>query len=160
MLCFSKSTIRSYMEYCCHVRAGAHSCYLELLDKLQKWICRTVGPSLTTSRELLADRRNVASLSLFYRYYFGTWHLYWLNRFHFFILEGGLLVILIDWLIFILVYDICIGSTDSLPYSRGRSTCFCDRLTDFSVTIPPFLSSFLSLSLLQALTRSKDWYSF
>ena len=60
------------MEYCCHVRAGAHSCYLELLDKLQKWICRTVGPSLTTSRELLADRRNVASLSLFYRYYFGT----------------------------------------------------------------------------------------
>ena len=29
-----KSTIRPYMEYCCHVWAGAPSCYLELLDKL------------------------------------------------------------------------------------------------------------------------------
>ena len=38
-----KSTIRPCMEYC-HVWAGAPSCYLELLDKLQKWICRTVGP--------------------------------------------------------------------------------------------------------------------
>ena len=37
-----KSTICPYMEYCCHVCAGAPSCYLELLDKLQKWICRTV----------------------------------------------------------------------------------------------------------------------
>ena len=24
------------MEYCCHIWAGAPSCYLELLDKLQK----------------------------------------------------------------------------------------------------------------------------
>ena len=31
-----KSTIRPCMEYCCHVWAGAPSCYLELLDKLQK----------------------------------------------------------------------------------------------------------------------------
>ena len=46
-----KSTIRLCMEYCCHVWAGAPSCYLELLDKLQKWICRTVGPSLATSLE-------------------------------------------------------------------------------------------------------------
>ena len=30
-----KSTIRPCMEYCCHVWAGAPSCYLELLDKLQ-----------------------------------------------------------------------------------------------------------------------------
>ena len=44
---------------------------LELLDKLQNWICRTVGPSLAASLESLAHRRNVASLSLFYRYYFG-----------------------------------------------------------------------------------------
>ena len=53
------------------VWAGAPSCYLELLDKLQKRICRTVGPSLAASLEPLAHRRNVASLSLFYRYYFG-----------------------------------------------------------------------------------------
>ena len=42
------------MKYCCHVWAGAPSCYLELLDKLQKWICRTVGPSLAASLEPLA----------------------------------------------------------------------------------------------------------
>ena len=66
-----KSTISPCMEYCCHVWAGAPSCYLELLDKLQKRICRTVGPSLAASLEPLAHCRNVASLSLFYRYYFG-----------------------------------------------------------------------------------------
>ena len=30
------SSIHSCIEYCCHVWAGAPSCYLELLDKLQK----------------------------------------------------------------------------------------------------------------------------
>ena len=49
-----KSTIRPCMEYCCHAWAGAPSCDLELLDKLQKWICRTVGPSLAASLEPLA----------------------------------------------------------------------------------------------------------
>ena len=53
--------------------AGVPSCYLELLHKLQKWICRIVGPSLTVSLEPLAHRQNVASLSLFYRYYFGRY---------------------------------------------------------------------------------------
>ena len=66
-----KSTIRPCREYCCHVWADAPSCYLQLLDKLQKRICRTVGPSLAASLEPLADRRNVTSLSFFYRYYFG-----------------------------------------------------------------------------------------
>ena len=37
-----KSTIQPCMEYCYHVWAGAPTYYLELLDKLQKWICRTV----------------------------------------------------------------------------------------------------------------------
>ena len=67
-----KSTILLCMEYCCHVWAGGPSCYLELLNKLQKRICRTVGPSLAASLEPLAHRRNVAGLSLFYRYYFGS----------------------------------------------------------------------------------------
>ena len=40
-----ESTICPCMEYCCHVWAGSPSCYLEFLDKLQKRICRTVGPS-------------------------------------------------------------------------------------------------------------------
>ena len=65
-----KSIIRPCMGYCCHVWAGAPSCYLDLLDKLQKRICRIVGPSFAASLEPLAHRRNVASLSLFYRYYF------------------------------------------------------------------------------------------
>ena len=65
-----KSTIRSCMEYCCHLWAGAPSCYFELLDKIQKGICRTAGPSLSASLEPLVHRRNVDSLSLFYKYYF------------------------------------------------------------------------------------------
>ena len=68
-----KSTICPCMEYCCHVWAGAPSCYLELLDKLQKQICRTTGPSLAPSLEPLTHHRNVASLNLFYRYYFDRW---------------------------------------------------------------------------------------
>ena len=100
-----KSTICPCMGYCCHVWAGAPSCYLELLDKLQKRICRTVGPSLAASLEPLAHRRNVASLSLFYRYYFGRCSS-----------ELALLV--------------------PLPFSRGRSTPYSDRLHGFSFTIP------------------------
>ena len=105
LFCSVLSTIQPCMEYCCHVRAGAPSCYLELLDKLQKRICRIVGPSLAASLEPLAHRRNVTSLSLFYRYYFGRCSS-----------ELAQLV--------------------PLPYSRGRSTRYSDRLHDFSVTIP------------------------
>ena len=100
-----KSTIRPRMEYCCHVWTGAPSCYLELLDKLQKPIWGTVGPSLAASLEPLVHRRNVASLSLFYRYYFGKC--------------SSELAQLIP-----------------LPFSRGSSTRYPDRLHDFSVTIP------------------------
>ena len=66
-----KSTINSCMEYCCYVWAGTPSCYFKLLNKLQKRICSIAGPSLASSLEPLAYRRNVGSLSLFYRYYFG-----------------------------------------------------------------------------------------
>ena len=51
-----KFTIWLCMEYCCHAWAGAPSCYLELLDKLQKRICRTVGPLLAASLEPFAHR--------------------------------------------------------------------------------------------------------
>ena len=60
-LYLNKPTIRACMEYCSHVWAGAPSCYLELLEKLQKRICRTVGPSLVASLEPLAHRLNLAS---------------------------------------------------------------------------------------------------
>ena len=51
-----KSTIQPCMECCCHFWAGAPSCYLALSDKLQKWKCRTVGPSFFASLEALAHR--------------------------------------------------------------------------------------------------------
>ena len=53
-----KSTIQPCTEYCVHIWAGTPSCYLELLDKLQKQICRTVGPSLAASLEPLAQCRS------------------------------------------------------------------------------------------------------
>ena len=60
-----KSTIHPCVEYCCHVWACAPGCYLELLDKLQKWICKIVGPLLVASLEPLAHHLNVASWSFF-----------------------------------------------------------------------------------------------
>ena len=103
----SAITIQPCMEYCCHIWAGALSCYLELLGKLQKQICRIVGPSPAASFEPLAHRCNVASLRLFSRHYFGR----------------------------------CSSQLDQLvplPFSRGRSTRYSDRLHDFSVTIPRY----------------------
>ena len=90
-----KSTLRPCMEYCFHVLAGTPSCYLELLDKLQQRIYRTVDPSLAASLEPLAHRQNVASLSLLYRYYIGRCSSELAQLVPLFILEGGLLVILI-----------------------------------------------------------------
>ena len=52
--CLFKSIIWPRMKY--HVQAGALSSYLKLLDKLQKQISRTVGPSLAASLESLAHR--------------------------------------------------------------------------------------------------------
>ena len=60
---------------------GAPSCYMELLDKLQKRICRTVGPSLAASLEPLAHCRNVTSLSLFYKCYLVCFNLFVLLSF-------------------------------------------------------------------------------
>ena len=63
-LCLYKLTMQPCMEYCCHFWAGVPSCYLGLLDKLQKWICRT-GPWLAASLEPLAHCQIVASFVLF-----------------------------------------------------------------------------------------------
>ena len=62
------------------------------MDKLQKLICRTVDHSFAASLEPLAHCQNVASLSLT----LVDVHLNWPNWLHFPILEGGLLVILVD----------------------------------------------------------------
>ena len=102
-----KSIIWPCMEHCSHIWAGAPSCYLEFLDRLQKRIFRTVGSPVAASLEPLAHGWNVTSSSLFYRYYFGGC--------------SSELVQLV-----------------ALPYSQRRSTCYSDRLHDFSVTIPRY----------------------
>ena len=66
---------------------------------------RTVGPSLAASLEPLAHHQNIASLSLFYRYYFGS------------------------------RCSSELAELVPLLYSQGRSTCYSDRQHDFSVTI-------------------------
>ena len=58
LLC--KSTTWSCIGYYWHVWAGAFSSYLKLLDKLQKRICRTVGPSIAASLEPFNHYQNVA----------------------------------------------------------------------------------------------------
>ena len=105
-----KSTIWPCMQYCCHIWAGAPSCYLELFDKLLnnkllKQICRTVGLSLAASFETLAHHQNVASLSHFYRYYFGR-------------------------------SSSELAQLNPLPYSHGKATGYSDEMHHFSVTIP------------------------
>ena len=77
-----KSTIWPCMEYCCHVWAGAPSYYLEMLDKLQKKICTTVGSSLAASFEPLAHFQNIADLRFFCKYYFGRLSTRYSDRSH------------------------------------------------------------------------------
>ena len=100
-LYLNKYNIRWCVEYLCHVWTGTSCCYAELLDKLQKQICQTVGPSLVASLEPLACRQSVASLSLFYRYYLLDFYLNWLIWFQFLVLVGDLMVILINCMIFL-----------------------------------------------------------
>ena len=65
-----KSSIGPCIEYY-HLWAGAQNCLLNILNKLQKRVCRNVGPKLAASLVPLGHRRNVAALSLLYMYYFG-----------------------------------------------------------------------------------------
>ena len=60
-------TMPSCMKYCCHPWVGTSSCYLDKLDKLEKWVCMAAGPVLATSLELLTHHLNRASSSLFSR---------------------------------------------------------------------------------------------
>ena len=79
------------------------SCISSIAKTASKNFCRAFGSSLAASLEPLG-RRNVASLSLFYKYCFGK----------------------------------CsseLGELVPLPYSRGRSSRYSDRLYDVSVTI-------------------------
>ena len=66
-----KATIRPCMEYCCHIWAGAPNSCLSLLDRIQRRITNLIGPNLSLTLQSLSHRRNVASLSLFYKYLHG-----------------------------------------------------------------------------------------
>ena len=49
------------MKYCYHVSTGALSCYLDILDRLQKQISGTFAPTFTAYIEPLGYHSNVAS---------------------------------------------------------------------------------------------------
>ena len=66
-----KSQIRPKMEYCSHVWGGAARSSLNILDRLQHRMKYLVGEELYSTLQPLSHRRNVASLSLFYRYFHG-----------------------------------------------------------------------------------------
>ena len=62
--------IRPCLEYCSYIWGS--SPYTSLLDRIESKAIRLIGdPSLTSTLDPLSLRRKVASLSLFYRYYFG-----------------------------------------------------------------------------------------
>ena len=66
-----KSQIRPKMEYCCHIWAGYSSTSLSILDRLQRRIKGLIGDELFSTLHTLSHRRDVASLTLFYRYFYG-----------------------------------------------------------------------------------------
>ena len=59
------------MEYCAHIWTGASKASLSILDRLQYGFNGLVDEELFSSLQPLSHRSNVASLSLFYRYYYG-----------------------------------------------------------------------------------------
>ena len=71
MLYLFKSQIRPKMEYCAHIWAGSSQQALSTLDRVQKRMRGLVGDELFSSLQPLSHRRDVASLSLFYRYFHG-----------------------------------------------------------------------------------------
>ena len=111
-----KSTTLPCMEYCCHVCAGALSFYLGILDKLQKRIRMTNGPSLAGSLEpSVVKIQPVFSLGIVLI----DVHLNWLNWFHFLILERGVLIILIEWMILLSSFlDVISNSMSTVFFSR------------------------------------------
>ena len=109
-----KSTMQPCME-CCHVWVGAPNYYLDMLDKLQQWVSKTVGPS--ASLQSLSHCRTVANLSLYYRNNFNRCSSKRLNWFHHLILVKvkGPLAIVILCMIFLRPFlDLIINSFSSI----------------------------------------------
>ena len=72
ILYLNKSTIWPCMKYCSHILGGAPKSHgFDLLDRVQKRVVSLVGCGLTSDCQALSHRRNVASLNLLYKYYYG-----------------------------------------------------------------------------------------
>ena len=89
------------MESCCYVLASVANCYLNMLHKLQKRVHRIIPRTLVASLEPIVHCRNIASLSFFYEYYFGRCSPELVIWFHFLVLVGVSLVILMGFKIFL-----------------------------------------------------------
>ncbi|RVE43469.1 hypothetical protein evm_011886 [Chilo suppressalis] len=67
-----KTQVRSCVEYCSHLWDGSAKYLLDALDRLQRCAIRIIGDEEVTKHlEPLQLRRDVASLSAFYRLYHG-----------------------------------------------------------------------------------------
>ena len=86
-----KATIHPCMEYCCHIWAGAPTCYLDMKNKLQKRVLKifqyTCYFSWFLGSSSKCDEFNSIDLT------FEDVHLKWLDWFLFIVLVGGLLII-------------------------------------------------------------------
>ena len=72
LLYLYKASIRPCMEYCSHLWSGSPKAgCLDLLDRVQKRMLNLIGVDLAHRLDPLSHRRDVASLSLFYKYYHG-----------------------------------------------------------------------------------------
>lgn len=72
LLTIYRTFIRPRMEYNSHVWAGASKSILKLLDRVQERVKVLINDSrVSNSIDSLEHRRNVACVSLFYRYYNG-----------------------------------------------------------------------------------------
>ena len=60
-----ETIIKPDMEYCCHIWAGVPSCFLNILDILQKKLCKKFGPLLGVYLESLVHNQSAARLNLF-----------------------------------------------------------------------------------------------
>ena len=98
-----KCTIWSYMECSCHVLVGAVSCCWELLEMLQKQLQYVVLlvlhllPPLNPWHIVEMKPSQVFSIGITLI----DVHVNWFNCFHFLILKGGLLIILIHYMNFL-----------------------------------------------------------
>ncbi|VEN63188.1 unnamed protein product [Callosobruchus maculatus] len=72
LLLLYKAQIRPSLEYCSHVWGCAPKHSLKLLGTIQKRAIRLIDtPNLAKDLHRLENRRRVADLSLFYRFYHG-----------------------------------------------------------------------------------------